>query len=102
MKVLLEEVRIFNAVSSLTKFEIQKYYQNKPKLNGVYFRNNLPKIKDVAYVINLDEYKSIGTHWISWYVNGNNIICFDSFGVGHIPKEIKKFIGNKKYDNKYL
>ena len=50
---------------SLTKFEIQKYYQNKPKLNGVYFRNNLPKIKDVAYVINLDEYKSIGTHWIS-------------------------------------
>ena len=63
--MLLEEVRIFNAVSSLTKFEIQKYYQNKPKLNGVYFRNNLPKIKDVAYVINLDEYKSIRTHWIS-------------------------------------
>ena len=63
--MLLEEVRIFNAVSSLTKFEIQKYYQKKPKLNGVYFRNNLPKIKDVAYVINLDEYKSIRTHWIS-------------------------------------
>ena len=34
----------------------------KPKFNGVYSRNNLPKIKDGAYVINLDEYKSIGTH----------------------------------------
>ena len=49
---------------SLTNFEIQKYYQNEPKLNSVYSRNNLPKIKDKAYVINLDEYESIGTHWI--------------------------------------
>ena len=30
----------------LTSFEIQKYYQSKPKFNGVYLRNNLPKIKD--------------------------------------------------------
>ena len=35
-------------------FEIQKYYQNKPKFNGVYSRNNLPKIKDRVSVINLD------------------------------------------------
>ena len=48
-------------------------YQNEPKFNGVYSRNNLPKIKDGAYVINLDEFKSIGTHWIALYVNGNNI-----------------------------
>ena len=47
---------------SLTNFEIQKYYQNEPKFNGVYSRNNLPKIKDEAYVINLDKFKSIGTH----------------------------------------
>ena len=46
----------------LTNFEIQKYYQNEPKFDGVYSRNNLPKIKDGAYVINLDELKSIGTH----------------------------------------
>ena len=46
----------------LTNFEIQKYYQNKPKFNGVYSRNNLPKIKDGVYVINLDEYESIGSH----------------------------------------
>ena len=79
----------------LTNFEIQKYYQNEPKFNGVYSRNNLPKIKDGAYVINLDEYESIGTHWIALYVNANNIVYFDSFRVEHIPKEIKKFIGNK-------
>ena len=48
-----------------------------------------------AYVINLDEFKPIGTHWTALYVNGNNIIYFDSLGVQHIPKEIKKFIGNK-------
>ena len=59
------------------------------------------KIKDGAYVINLDEFKSIGTHWTALYVNGNNkrtsydVVDFDSFGVEHIPKEIKKFIENK-------
>ena len=45
--------------------------------------------------------KSIGTHCIAFYVNGNNIIYFDSFGVDHIPKEIKKFIGNKNTTNIY-
>ena len=49
----------------LTNFQIQTYYQNEPKFNSFYSRNNLPKIKDGAYVINLDEYKSIGTHWIT-------------------------------------
>ena len=71
----------------LRNFEIQKYYQNKPKFNSVYSRNNLPKIKDGAYVINLDEFKSILTHWIALPVNGNNrrasydVMYFDSFGV---------------------
>ena len=50
----------------LTNFEIQKYYHNEPKLNGVSSRDNLPnKIKDGAYVINLNEYSDIGTHWIT-------------------------------------
>ena len=53
---------------SLTSFKIQKYFQNKPKFNCVYSRNSLPKIKVGAYVINLDEYESIGTHWIALYV----------------------------------
>ena len=79
----------------LTNFEIQKYYQYESKHNGVYSRNNLCKIKGGLYIINLDEYESIGAHWIAFYVNDNNIIYFDSFGVEHIPKEIKKFIENK-------
>ena len=80
----------------LTNSEMQKYYQNEPKFNGIYSRNYLPKIKDGAYVINHGEYESIGTHWIALCVNGNNnAIYFDSFVVEHIPKEIKNFIGNK-------
>ena len=80
----------------LTNFEIQKYYQNEPRFNGVFSRNNLPKkIKDGAYVINLDEYADVGTHWIALFCNRNQIVYFDSFGVKHVPKEIKEFIGNK-------
>ena len=76
-------------------FEIQAYYQNEPRFNGVYSRDNLPdKIKDGAYVINLDEYSDIGTNWIALYVNNKSVTYFDSFGVEHIPKEIKKFVNN--------
>ena len=53
----------------LTNFEIQKYYENASRFNSVYSRDNLPnKIKDEAYVINLDEYSDTGTHWIALYV----------------------------------
>ena len=79
----------------LTNFAIQKYYQNEPKFNGVYSRNNIPKIKDMAYVVTLDEYESIGTHWIVLYANAKNVTYSVSFGVEYIPKEITKFIGNK-------
>ena len=80
----------------LTNFEIQKYYENEPRFNGVYSRDNLPnKTKDGEHVINLDEYSDIGTHWVSLYMNNNGVTYFNSFGVEHIPKEIKKFIGSK-------
>ena len=80
----------------LTNFEILKYYENESRFNGVYSRDNLPnKIKDGAYVINLDEYSDIGTHWVALYVKNNDITYFDSFGVEHIPKEINAFIRNK-------
>ena len=80
----------------LTNFEIQEYFKNEPRFNGVYSRDNLPKtIKNEAYVINLDEYEDVGTHWIALYVKYNEIAYFDSFGVEHVPKEIKKFIKHK-------
>ena len=79
----------------LTNFETRRYYQNEPRLNGVYLRNNLRNIKDKVYLMNLDELKSIGSHWIVLYLNDNNVIYFDSFEVERIPKEIRKIIGNK-------
>ena len=51
----------------LTNFEMKRYYQNENRFSGVYPTDNLPKIKDGAYVINLDEYSDIGTHWIAFF-----------------------------------
>ena len=77
----------------LTNFEIQRYYQNEPRFSS----DNLPNtIKNGAYVINLDEYHDIGTHWVALYVNNKTATYFDSFGVEHIPKEIMKFIGSNE------
>ena len=77
--------------------EIQECYQNEPRFNGGFSRDNLPNsIENVAYVINLDKYHDIGTHWVALYVNNKTITYFDSFGVEHIPKEIIKFIGNEQ------
>ena len=64
----------------LTNFEIQKYYENEPKFNGVYSRSNLSRINDGAYIINLDEYESIETHLISYYVNPKNVTYLHNFG----------------------
>ena len=64
-------------------------------LNDVYSWNNLNEIRDKAYVINLDEYSDIKTHWVALYIKNNDVTYFDSFGVEHIPKEIKTFISNK-------
>ena len=71
----------------LTNFKIRIYYQNKPKFSGVYSKCNLAKIKDAPYVINLDEYKSIGADWIAFYVIDDNVTRFDSF---------ENFLGNKR------
>ena len=80
----------------LKNFEIQKYYKNEPRFNGVFSRNNLPeynsieKIKDGACIINLEEYADVGTHWIALFFLKNEIASFDNFGVEHISEEIKR------------
>ena len=89
----------------LTNFEIKKYYQKEPRFNGIYSRDNLPErnsveIKDGAYITNLDEYSDVGTHWIALYIQNNDATYFDSFGVEHIPKDIKKkFFRIQTYDS---
>ena len=89
-------MRLLMPPHPLTNFEIQTYYQNEPRFVDVYSRNNLlKKIKDGAQVVNLDEYADLGTHWIALCCNRNEIVYFDSFGVGNVPEEIKEFAGNK-------
>ena len=70
-------------------------------------RNNLPKkIKDGAYIRNLDEFANLGTHWIALFYKQDEIVYFDSFGVEYIPEEVKEFIkefpGNKNIKTNIL
>ena len=81
------QIRFLIPLHLLTNTEIQKYHQNECRFNGFYSWDNLlNKINDGAYVINLDEYSDIGTHWIVLYALNNIATYFDSFGVEHIPK----------------
>ena len=74
----------------------KRYYENEPRFNGVFSRKNIHKIlNDGAYLINLDEYGDLGTHWIALFFNRNEIVDFDSFGVERVPEEIKGFVENK-------
>ena len=83
---------------SLTNFELEKYYQNEPRFNGL--PNNLPKkIKDGTYLINLDEYADLGMHWIALFCNRNEIVYFISFDVEHVSEEIKELSGIKTIAN---
>ena len=77
----------------LINFEMHTYYKNEPRFNGVFSKNDLPKkVKDGVYVIKLDEYADVSTHWIALFCNKNEIVYFDSFGVEHVPEEIKEFV----------
>ena len=87
--------QIFILSHPLTNFAIQKHYQNKPRFIGIYSRINLQKIKNRAYIINLHEQSDVGTHWVALYIQNNDFIYFDSFGVEHIPVEIRGIISNK-------
>ena len=85
----------------ITKFELQKY-KNESIFNGVYSRDNLPKIKDGAYIINFDECSDIGTHWVALWVSqaspkdvNNNVTYFDSFGENIFQKILKHLLKAK-------
>ena len=53
--------------------------------------------KNKGWVIRkkFDEHADVGTHWIALFCKRSEIVCFDSFGVEHVPEETKDFIGNK-------
>ena len=65
---------------------MERYYQNESRFNAVYSRDNLPKkTNDGAYLINVDEYVDVATHWIASYVSNNDITYFGIFEAEHIP-----------------
>ena len=77
-----------------TNFEIQKHYENESKFNGVFSRDNLPKkIKDEAYVINLDEYSNVGTHWIALFCTKNEIFISIVSVLNMFQKKLKNLLG---------
>ena len=74
-----------------------KYYEGDNRFQGVHPRDDLPPvIKTGAYVINLDDMDGPGTHWVAVYCKYKKVTYFDSFAVGHIPEEVKIFVGDKK------
>ena len=86
----------------LTNFETKEYYEHEPRFNGVYSRDNLPKIiKNGAYVIKLDEYADVGTHWIALYVKNNEVIYFGSLVMNMFLKKSKNLF-DIKHQNKHI
>ena len=81
----------------LTNFEIEKYYENEPRFNGVFSRDNLPKkIMDGAYAVNLDEYKVVGTHWIALFCKKKMKLFISIVSVLNIfLRKLKSLLGIK-------
>ena len=65
------------------------------RFNSFFSRNNLPRIKDGAYVINLDDKNIKVTHWVSLFIDRNIAVYLDSFGIEYIPLEVLNKIRDK-------
>ena len=83
----------------LTNFKIQKY-KNEPRFNGVFSRNNLAeynsieKIKDGTYIINLDEYADVSTHWIVLFCKKNELFISIVLVLNIFLKKLKNLLKN--------
>ena len=85
--------KCFIPLHPLTNFEIQKYYQNELRFNGVYSRDNLLKrIKNGAYLINLDKYADVGTNWIALYVKMSKLLILTVLQLNIFIKELKNLL----------
>ena len=85
----------FSSDPSLNNIETANYFKCKSRFNSVFSINNLPRIKDGAYVRNLDEKYSKGTHWVSLFIDRNISACFDTVGIEYIAQEVLKKIRDK-------
>ena len=92
-ELVLEKNGTFNVPHPLTNFEIQKYYENGSRFNGVFSRDDLPKeIKDRAYVINFDEYADTGTHWIALFCKKMKLFILIVLVLSIFLKKLKNFL----------
>ena len=79
----------------LSNIKITNYFNHEPRFNGVFSRNNLPRKKDGAHVINLNDKNSKGIHWFSLFLDRNKAVYFDSFEFEYIPQEVLNKIRDK-------
>ena len=86
----------------LTNFEIQKYYQNEPRFNGSFSRDNLPRIKDVAHIINLDEYSDSGTHCVALHLGEASPKDVQNNNVTYLILSEQNIFGKKFVNNKTI
>ena len=71
-----EDIWIKILLHPLNNIEATNYFKYKPRFNGVFSRSKLPRIKDWAYVINIDDKNSKETHWLSLFFDINTAIAF--------------------------
>ena len=88
-------IKFLVSLYSLNDININNCFNYDPGFNGVFSRNNLPRIKDRAYVVNLDDRNSKGMHEISLFIDRNLVAYFDSFGIEYIPQEVLNKIKDK-------
>ena len=79
----------------LNNIEIINYFNYEPIFNRTFSRNNLPRIKDRAYIINLEDKNNKGTHWVSFFINKITAVYFDSFGIEYVSQEVLNKIKDK-------
>ena len=73
-------VKIFSSTPSFRQYRYySKYFNYEPRFNGVFSRDNLPRIKDETLLLNFDDKQSEGTQWVLFSVDRNTTVCFDFF-----------------------
>lgn len=81
---------------ALSNVEIDHYFTGRPEWGGCYPKDQLPsKMQDKYYIINLDDAKNGGTHWVMTCISNNKVLYFDPFGVT-CPIEALQFMKTTK------
>ena len=76
--------KLLVSLNPLSDIKIAKYLNYEPRFNGVFSRDNLPRINDGANVINLDDKQSKGKHWVLLFISRHMAVYLDSFGIEYI------------------